>query len=1040
MRKIGSSIILSFFGLLIVLGPLSSISLALPSTNTNNIPHNGLQVTLNWVNECTISGSISSGTNSEKLNLFDPSCIQDWKQNGNASNKPAFSDATTCQTSKIWANPYEPGNAVDQGTLYYVKSGTSNGCTAINYTSSNKINIGSTGNADIVYALNGNTISRVDNNPYYVFTQSSSNPSLYTLNSGSTCNDTILLNGGNSAQLWEITSTGSGSFYPSNKTVPANIDASGCVVSYADDDINGPTASGAADHSGGSSANICTTNNSASAQYCSDHPQNSDGSFNLNLGTASNLSPGSGSGGSQNPTSASSSCESSNFVISWIVCGAINLISKAEQSIESLVGNLLKTQPFIFNANANCTDSTASCSTQKIDAAIYSVWSNFRIYGDILMVVALLVIVISEAVGGGLIDAYTVRKVLPRILAAAVLINLSIYIIAGLEDIFNILGSGIIYLIEAPFKSAAGGLSSAVNISGSGAAGFSLGVVALVGLPLLIPGFIGILLLVVLMAFLAAIGVLVTITIRQGLLVFLLMVSPVAFALYILPNTEKYFRQWLQLTIKTLAVYPIVMAVFGISFVSGVIMSNLANGKDQMITQTMALLAIVAPIFLIPFAFRMSGGVIGAVQNGLSKFSKQVNKPLRHAASNQMARGFNKTLSGNRFAGGNETNRRGALNRRLQKIATIGTGRAGFNVFNPRGLSANAESVIAGVRSGEEEAMEKDREYIWSSDDEINKAATESVNEAGFRRKLQEFDAGRAEKRWANPAMVDQAAAQVERIRRRYSAQTFRSITQMHATAGGTAYDGETGAGDMLADIVAAARGDDVQLRHLIGQNKRLATASGRPEYNASFGTFLTEAAKMQEEIKATGQVSRESRIAANKKIIQSAKKSLSVGEATRLKPQAAVHLAEAHAETAIDLTEKIRLENLKLNEAASSPEDIKTYESNIEALQTQLDEELAATMGLADYLSAAPPEVASAYRSKLLEAKVTSPFDGQQVSIFDLANSPKINSREAFKQLRSAMAQRLAQQQTMMDIGGMTGNQSAPEGPTPPSSPGGSS
>ncbi len=354
----------------------------------------------------------------------------------------------------------------------------------------------------------------------------------------------------------------------------------------------------------------------------------------------------------------SPTCESTNFVLSWIVCGAINLIAKAESSIEGVINNLLQTHPFNFNANPNCTGSSTSCSNQKVSAAIYSVWSNFRTYGDIVLVIALLVVVFSEAAGGGLIDAYTVRKVLPRILAAAILLNLSIYIVAGLEDVFNILGAGVINLLEAPFKAAGSGLTSSIQLSSSGSVIFSLGLVGLATATILVSGVIGIILLVVLMAFIAAIGVLITITIRQGLIVFLLMISPIAFALYVLPNTERYFKQWWSLLLKTLAVYPIVMAVFGMSFISGIIMNNLSNTGDKALSQTLALLAVVAPLFLVPFAFKMSGGAIGAIQGAMSKFTSGANKPLKKIAGREAVKGWGKTRSYGRFSDRNRLTRR----------------------------------------------------------------------------------------------------------------------------------------------------------------------------------------------------------------------------------------------------------------------------------------------------------------------------------------------------------------------------------------------
>jgi hypothetical protein len=79
------------------------------------------------------------------------------------------------------------------------------------------------------------------------------------------------------------------------------------------------------------------------------------------------------------------------------------------------------------------------------------------------------------------------------------------------------------------------------------------------------------LLFVILPAAIALIGVLLTLVIRQGIIIFLVIVSPIAFALYCLPNTEQYFQKWWDLLFKTLLVYPIIMVIFSISQVMAAI-------------------------------------------------------------------------------------------------------------------------------------------------------------------------------------------------------------------------------------------------------------------------------------------------------------------------------------------------------------------------------------------------------------------------------------------------------------------------------------
>ena len=305
--------------------------------------------------------------------------------------------------------------------------------------------------------------------------------------------------------------------------------------------------------------------------------------------------------------------------ITWIMCPVINGVVSAESSIESFVFALLKTPIIPFSGNCN-QDTTTGCTFQ--------VWSSFRIYGNIVLVIALLIAIIVEIAGGGVVANYTIKKMLPRVIVAVILINLSIYIVAVLEDVFNILGSGIYDLIKAPFgdswKLNIGGISSslfavAITVVPAAATGATVaaGLAGLLSASLLASVGLYLVLAVVVPVLIAILGVLITLMVRQGLLVLLVMTSPIAFALYCLPNTEALFKRWWNLLLRTLVVYPVIVLLICMSQVMGIIFSHLGATSTLGGTKLMAIVAIAAPLFLIPFGFRMAGGVIGNVANGV---------------------------------------------------------------------------------------------------------------------------------------------------------------------------------------------------------------------------------------------------------------------------------------------------------------------------------------------------------------------------------------------------------------------------------------
>lgn len=336
---------------------------------------------------------------------------------------------------------------------------------------------------------------------------------------------------------------------------------------------------------------------------------------------------GTGGGGDQNAT-----CETTfSNPLSWVMCPIFNGVADfCDFMFRNLVEPLLRVQPVETNP----------------DEGIFRVWNSFRLYGNIILVISMLIIVFGQAIGGGLIDAYTAKKIMPRILVAAILVNLSIYIVALMVDFTNILGGGLGRLMIAPFKEAslfqfsldggssaviagasgvgaiAGFVSLTTFVAGAGSAAAALGTAApFIALFILIPAVLGLL------------AAFVTLVVRQGLILLLILVSPVAFALYCLPNTDKYFKKWWELLFTTLMVYPIVIVIFAIADIMTVTLQT-ANGFNnstpalyQAVPSALAgIIVFVAqflPLVLIPYAFKLAGGAIGNLHGQLTGFNKR---------------------------------------------------------------------------------------------------------------------------------------------------------------------------------------------------------------------------------------------------------------------------------------------------------------------------------------------------------------------------------------------------------------------------------
>jgi hypothetical protein len=330
---------------------------------------------------------------------------------------------------------------------------------------------------------------------------------------------------------------------------------------------------------------------------------------------------------------ATATCQSSGFSLAWIACPIVNALADTIDAIyNNIIKPLLVTTPIAFKSS----DGTPSLT--------YNAWTGFRDIADILLIVFLLVIVFGESIGGGLIDAYTAKKVLPRLLVAAVLINLSIYIVAGAVDISNVLGSGIGSLLADPFKIAGGaitlngGAAGTIDIAGifggAAAVGTIWGLVTATGATIgfLLPFISFFALFILLPAVLIFLAILVTVILRQGLILLLIIVSPVAFALYCLPNTEKYFRQWWDWLFKALLIYPLIAIMFAIASDLSITISSIVsqgqNGAMAAVSQLLSVIALIVPLALIPFAFRIAGGLLGKTHELLTNYGKRAHEGI----------------------------------------------------------------------------------------------------------------------------------------------------------------------------------------------------------------------------------------------------------------------------------------------------------------------------------------------------------------------------------------------------------------------------
>ena len=291
--------------------------------------------------------------------------------------------------------------------------------------------------------------------------------------------------------------------------------------------------------------------------------------------------------------------------IGWLVCPSINFLSTINDFAYKFISStFLETDKDIVQSD-------------DLKAA----WSAFRDIANVAFVIAFLIIVYSQITQAGLSN-YGIKRMLPRLFIAALLVNVSFIFCQLAVDLSNMLG----YSLAGFFNGFAVG-SGDDNVSEIQTAGTILTWVAIAGVVLaaaagIALAFLGPALMSSLLALLMIVLILVA---RKALIVILIAISPVAFVAYLLPNTEQWFKKWQKTFLSLLMLFPTVAVVFGGSRLAAKIIAN-AAGKEDWLLQITALAVASIPFFIVPSLLQKSmeaAGTLGGKLTGLSQAANQ---------------------------------------------------------------------------------------------------------------------------------------------------------------------------------------------------------------------------------------------------------------------------------------------------------------------------------------------------------------------------------------------------------------------------------
>jgi hypothetical protein len=257
--------------------------------------------------------------------------------------------------------------------------------------------------------------------------------------------------------------------------------------------------------------------------------------------------------GTNPPTLNKQTCKGG--ALGWIVCPMMSAVQTISDAIKDAVAAMLKVNPLPL-------DSTST---------VYKVWENFRNFSNIMFVIVFMIIIFSQATSIGL-SSYGIKSMLPRLIAIAILSNISYYLCSIAIDVFNVLGVG----IENLFAIANGGDAGTVTI-GNLTGVLAIGTVGAVITATILTGAIVELFPLIIGAFMAVLVVFIVLVIRQALIIMLVVASPLILVLGILPGTRQYASGATTMFITLLVMYPLVIGLFAAARIASAILTALGN-------------------------------------------------------------------------------------------------------------------------------------------------------------------------------------------------------------------------------------------------------------------------------------------------------------------------------------------------------------------------------------------------------------------------------------------------------------------------------
>lgn len=387
-------------------------------------------------------------------------------------------------------------------------------------------------------------------------------------------------------------------------------------------------------------------------------------------------------------------CYAGAGAMGWLLCPAIMSLEGLMDQVYSFIEeHFLKIRSdSIFNGTG---------SGQFRTNGVHEAWSKLQAIANIIFIIFFIVVLFSQITGVG-ISNYGIKKMLPKLIVTAVLINLSYIICAVLVDLSNVLGVGLRGLLESGLGiQAAQGAGAGAAVSGFLVAG-SITLASIIIAVCINPGLVVTLLLFLGSAAIAVLFLWLVLVVREVVVILGIVLSPVAFACSALPNTESLFKKWMKIMQAMLLLYPLCSLVVGGGQFAGRILASVGQSNAELgwTFNLAAMVAQVVPFFFIPSLLKGTLAGLGTLGAKLAQGQRALNaNTMGRIRNSDRYKDFQMRSRAGMKADGTLSKRGELMNR------------GPFKAFN-RGTNAARASYLG--RKGQLKRMDKysDKDYL----------------------------------------------------------------------------------------------------------------------------------------------------------------------------------------------------------------------------------------------------------------------------------------------------------------------------------------